>query len=226
MGIKLNRLHPGGRLMLWVARNSEVGEIDGIHLADVRGTGAAFKQTIEQALCLIRQHDSRRFARVRGQIRWIVNSKTPSGEMEYTHELHLCMFEFLEPAWLGREVLAAAYACFLVHEATHGLISSHGIAYEAKTRMRIERLCTREQNRFGARLAAVAPIHYPPDMLRFNFDESYWKEACQRDNLKKGISYVLRCLHDAPAELGAAPNGGPAAWAANSRVGEGPPSVS
>ena len=223
---KHKKLNLAGRMILWGARGSEVGQFDGIRLANMRTSGGSFKQTLENSLGLIRQHDLRRYARVRGQIRWIVNNKTPSGEMEYLEELQLCMFEFFEPPWLGREVLAAIYASFLVHEATHGRIFSRGIPYDAKTRMRIERLCTREQNRFGARLAAVDPIRYPPDMLRFNFDESYWKEAGEGANLKKGISYVLRCLSKSPSEPFAAPNGGPATRLGNSGVMQGPPSVS
>jgi hypothetical protein len=188
------KLNLAAKVILWGARGSLVGEFDGIHLSDMRGTGASFKQTIEDALRLIREHDCRRYGKVRAHIEWIVNNKTPSGEMEYLEELRLCMFEFLQPSWLSREALAACYACFVVHEATHGQVFSRGIRCDAGTRMRIERLCTREQNRFGARLAALDPIRYPPAMLCFKFDESYWKGAGEGTSLRKGVSYVLRCL--------------------------------
>jgi hypothetical protein len=220
------KLNLAAKVILWGVRGSVVGEFDGIRLSDMRGTGGSFKQTIEEALRLIRDHDCRRYARVRAQIQWIANNKTPSGEMEYLEELRLCMFELLEPPWLGQDALAACYACFLVHEATHGYIFSRGILYDAGTRMRIERLCTREQNRFGARLAAVDPIRYPPDMLRFKFDGSYWKAAGEGASLKKGVSYVLRCLSRSPPEPFAPPNGGPATPGVSSGVAEGPPSVS
>jgi hypothetical protein len=68
----------------------------------------------------------------------------------------------------------AFHACFLVHEATHGEVSARGIRMTPEFRSKVERLCVAEQNRFAARLTRMDPERYPPDLLRFEFNEKDW----------------------------------------------------
>ena len=163
-----------GRAGLWLLRQSDATVVDGIRIVDMRNRGDAFQHTIEQALRLIREHDMRRHRRVTRHISWIVNHVTPGKAIEYNHGIGLCTVEFFEVPDLSLDVLAAAYACFIVHEATHAVIAARGIAYTVQQRARIERLCTVEHNRFATRLAAVDVTRYPMELLRWDFDERQW----------------------------------------------------
>jgi hypothetical protein len=185
----------GDRLLLWVARTSVVGTVDGVRLADVRGP-ASFKGILERALGLIRQHDPRRYARVTRYIHWILNQATPDKGMSYNERIHLCLVEFFEMPGLDKEVLAAFYACALVHESTHGLVASYEIPYNPETRARIERLCVIEQNRFASRLAAVDSALYPIELLHIDFDEGIWKNAWTESRLKTGLSLLHRVIRE------------------------------
>jgi hypothetical protein len=215
----------GDRLILWAARRSEVGRFDGIRLADDKKR-ESFKRTIEQALGLIRDHDPRRYARVTRYIHWIVNGATPSRGMEYNDRIHLCMVEFLEIPGLDQDALAAFYACCLVHESAHGVVDSHEITYAPENRVRIERLCVTEQNRFASRLAAADRARYPIELLHVDFQESWWEEAWTGSRLKTALSLLRRAMSGRSAELRVPPNGGPATRSGDSGVTERPPSVS
>ncbi len=167
----------GDRLILWVLRHSDVSHVDGIGIVDLRARGDSFLPTVQRALQLVREHDPRRYARIVRHIKWIVNQVTAGKDIEYNERIRLCGVEFSEIPGLENDVLAAAYACFLVHEATHGVIASRGIKYSPQNRTRIEHLCTTEHNRFAALLATAEPARYPLELLRWDFDADQWKEA-------------------------------------------------
>ena len=81
-----------------------------------------------------------------------------AGAAEYSHAIRTCYVEFQEPsAEFDVSFLIGWYACVLVHEATHGVLRSHGIGYTPELRERIERLCVREEQRFVHRLCAIDP---------------------------------------------------------------------
>ena len=66
--------------------------------------------------------------------------------------------EFIEPsAAYDLEWLIGWYACVLVHEATHGVIQSRGVAYSKKWRLRIEELCVKEEHKFLMHMAITRP---------------------------------------------------------------------
>jgi len=60
-----------------IHKSSEVGQVDGIVLIDVRNRGSGFKTTIENSLQLIREHDPRRYIRVKRYVSRIANAITP-----------------------------------------------------------------------------------------------------------------------------------------------------
>jgi hypothetical protein len=84
----------------------------------------------------------------------------------------------------------------LVHEATHGVIESRGIELASENRVRVERLCTAEQNRFAAKLSAYDPVRYPRTLLHFDFDERYWESEWKTGGMKKNASFISRWLAD------------------------------
>lgn len=65
-----------------------------------------------------------------------------------------------------------AYACSLVHEATHGAIRARNIAYTQANRIRIERLCHKEEWRFAQRLNDGETDW--AKLLVGDFDETGW----------------------------------------------------
>jgi hypothetical protein len=136
------------------------------------------------------------------------------------------MVEFFEIPGLNQEMLAAFYACALIHESTHGVVDSHKVDYNEENRARIERLCVTEQNRFASKLAVADPARYPIELLHLDFQEGWWKEAWTGSRLKTGLSLLRRAMSGHSAELCAPPNGGPATRSGDSAVRGGPPSVS
>lgn len=71
------------------------------------------------------------------------------------------------------EYLIGSYASTPAHEATHGAVEARGICYTSELRLRIERLCVREQQRFITRL-----IWKNPDLagrLDHEFDAARWE---------------------------------------------------
>ena len=139
---------------LWVQRKNEVARFDGIILADIRRRSPHFKATLLAALQLIRDHDPRRFARVQRHIAWIVNCDWELGlAAEYNYEIRTCTIDFKEPPPDCAEMISAGlYARRIIHEATHGVVLSRGIAYAPELRVRIEELCVTEENRFVHRV--------------------------------------------------------------------------
>ena len=124
---------------------------------------------VATALAIIRDYDARRYDRVQAYIRVIFLKDVYVAAYYHvdsmTCVLDLCPFKFDLSAYY----YTAALASTLVHEATHGLIASKGIAYNRKSRMRIERICSAEERRFVSRIdPAIA------DWLLGEFDGSRW----------------------------------------------------
>ena len=109
--------------LLRAIEGTEVSRIDGIVLFDLRKRGDSFRPTIENALRIIRQHDPRRYARVVQYISRIVNSIVTCGTLAvYNFSVRTVHLEFRELPRASDDLLAAFYACLLVHESTHGVL--------------------------------------------------------------------------------------------------------
>jgi len=138
-----------------VIRTAVKGSYLGIRLCDLNfdeTDDPAFLSRTKEALDLIRKADSRRFRRIQEEIGYILNGELTSGA-GYSRLFKICQVDF------GRfksseypDYWIRAYACTLIHEATHGAIYSHGIPYTHANRSRIERLCHEEKWRFAQRL--------------------------------------------------------------------------
>ncbi len=147
----------------------------GIRLCDLNfdeTDDPAFLARTKEALDLIRNADSRRFRRVQKEIGYILNGELTSSA-QYSRLFKICrvdfgLFKFAEyPDYSIR-----AYACTLVHEATHGAIYSRGIPYTETNRSRIERLCEEERCRFAKRLND-GKTDWAKQLVR-EFDETGW----------------------------------------------------
>jgi len=161
-----------------------VAQVDGIFLASNRPhQNAIFRQIIEEALSLIREHDAHRHARIVQHLQWICNAYlVPPADGMFCRGNRACVINFRRLPGFDNNLIAAIYAVILVHESTHAVIESRGIPYRDENRARIERLCFAEQNRFAARLSAADPMKYPTRILQIKFDERLYR--------KKGFSWL------------------------------------
>ncbi len=196
--------------------------VDGIRIVDLRKRGDCFTRTLVGALGLVREYDPRRYKRIIRHIGWIVNEFALSRGMEYEARNRVCSVEFSEAAGIAQELLVAVYASGLIHEATHGVVISHGIPYDDQMRIRIEQLCVKEQNRFLVRLAHADPERYPLELIHVDFNESDWEPDWTMNRLQKVLRAFSRARREWKAEPHPAPNGGPATPVGNSGAPEGP----
>ena len=133
---------------------------DTIKIRDGReGVTPSFFPVILSALLLVRETDPRRYSRVRRFLPWTVNAPGPS-VATYYHKIG-CFVHFEEPAFeWQRPYTVAGYATTLVHEATHGVVRSFGIAYTSAVRSRIERLCWTELSSVSSASSHVRPARF------------------------------------------------------------------
>ena len=154
--------------------------IGGIRLAsmiEAKEQEENFARVTADALKLIRVHDPRRFRRIQHYVRCIVNEKLESGGA-WNQAARDCMIDFsrCQVSHSQEHYLwyLARYAATIVHEATHAYVYSKYIAYNKRTRVRIERLCRLEQQRFARR--------FPRDQYDFTqlvptFNEADWQPS-------------------------------------------------
>lgn len=106
-------------------------------------TAPYFFGACEEALCLLGQHDSRRYQRVLQFVRNIAVLPVP--ETFFQPDTLSCIMADSEPT--TRDAVLGA----LVHEATHGYLTSKGLKYHCDP-IRHERLCLTEEYRSAKRL--------------------------------------------------------------------------
>jgi hypothetical protein len=183
----------------------EIAKFDGISIVETGDHTPFYRRTIEWALYLIQQKDPRRYARVKRYIGTIVNRKGAFAGATYNHQTKTCEVEFTPPTsensmWFH----AAWYASTLVHEATHGWLTAHGIKYSPETRARIEALCVLESGRFINRL------DLPPKALelmkpKLTFDAVRWEKSWSMSPQERLLQKIKRTQDHYLAELRSKP---------------------
>lgn len=173
-----------------------VGTYHGIKLCDIASSNEAQRQlflnhTIK-ALELVKRHDARRFQRIRKRLDYVVNFPCLSGA-EYSDSLHVCKVDFSKYTFEDDEDwVALVLACTLVHEATHGAIIAWGITYDKKHRLRVERLCHKEDTRFARRVM--------PEYDWDEFDETWYREYYQTGRWQYALkTFKYAFYRDKPA---------------------------
>ncbi|MEM6821060.1 MAG: tetratricopeptide repeat protein [Verrucomicrobiota bacterium] len=136
-------------------RLGELGQYRGIRITDVNlddSDDALFLDMVTEALKLIEKNDLRRFERVCRHVNWIVNSELLSLG-RYQRIFRVCYLDFLGYGVAEeREKNVVRLALTIIHEATHGHIFAKHVAYTKSLRIRIERLCRLEEERFLEKL--------------------------------------------------------------------------
>ena len=193
---------------LWFQKKAEVARFHGIILADLREKSRHFQTVLLESLQLIYDHDPLRFSRVQRHIRWIVNRDLALGRCaEYNAGTQTCSIDFYEPkptddqSW-HQTWLIARNAKILVHEATHGVLLSRGIAYTSKSHVRVEELCVLEENRFvrrvvtGANERSQSELATVMECLQSNFDPEAWEKDWTASRWRRALS-LMRHLRSA-----------------------------
>ncbi len=158
---------------LKLMKESCLCRIDGVAVCDMsieQHLQADFLKLTSEAMALIKSTDARRYRRVCLNLSYIVNSPliTPGN---YDHKDRICNVDYAkhfrseDQQWNLR-----MFACLLIHEATHGVITTRGILYQNDDRERIERLCHREEYRFALRID-----HGYANASIGSFDPNRWK---------------------------------------------------
>ncbi len=180
------------RFVIWMFHRHEVARFEGLVLCDLRRS-EHFRETLLAALCLLRDSDARRFARLQRHITYISNQILSGASAEYNHEQRACYVHFSElKEDSDPEYSAGWWARTLVHEATHGAVESRGVRYTPELRSRIERLCVTEEQRFVLRLTLTHPDL--ASELDREFDESEWHESWALTPLQRFLDVSRRCF--------------------------------
>ena len=136
----------------------------------------AFANHVEKALEMIRTVDPRRFRRVTNELRFIINNELWGSTGCYVRGIRACIIDYgrydftQDEQWYLVEL-----ARLIVHEATHGHLRSRGIPQSKKYRIRVERVCRAEENRFSRRLGGVVDDHYVE--FRPDFWNAYYRAS-------------------------------------------------
>jgi hypothetical protein len=139
----------------------------------------SFVEMTKEALDLISKNDRKHFFRIKQEIKYIVPGYISGAA--YDRYTRTCTVDFQRYKFdKNYNWYLYSYAGMLVHESTHGYLDSKGIGYTSKNRIRIERICHNEENRFYSK------IEYSlKDRLMTKFDEKRWYYSWHSSILKK-----------------------------------------
>jgi hypothetical protein len=177
----------------WLRERCALETIDGIKLCDVSQRAKVddrFLVDTRAALQLIKSVDPRRYRRVQREIESIVNCEALvfAG---YSRTNKICQIDYGRHTETGdAEWYTWYYASVLVHEATHGAIYSRQVDYTPALRVRIERLCRKEQKRFATK--CDTPERHWSDALVGEFDEKDWHRSWYSPISQRFIDLVKR----------------------------------
>ena len=105
---------------------------------------------VEDALRLIKDHDSLHYLRVVHNLERVWVHLIPGALGQYDPSLGTCVLD--ERFVLSETTTLERIASTIVHEATHARLDKWGIRYVEKERSRIEAICLRRELNFAARL--------------------------------------------------------------------------
>ena len=129
--------------------------VDGL-LIDVWRGEPELSSRIEEALRLIKQHDSLHYSRVVNNLDRIWVHLLPNAAAQYDRSLNACVFD--ERFVLLESTTPERLASTIVHEATHARLERWGVVYDEKKRPRIEAICLRRELNFVTGLPDSEPL--------------------------------------------------------------------
>jgi hypothetical protein len=135
------------RLALWFSTSRN---IDGLWVGTVESKPWPGLRRVEEALQLIKSHDSLHYSRVINNLGRIWVQLLTGDLAHYERSLKACVFD---ERYVVQETTTTEWiASTIVHEATHARMERWGVIYEENKRGRIEAICIRRELNFVARL--------------------------------------------------------------------------
>lgn len=144
--------------------------IDGLWIGTTESKPYPALRRVEEALQLIKHHDTLNYSRITCNLDRIWVHLLPSAGAHYDRSLNACALD--ERYVLNETMTLEKIASTLVHEATHARLEGWGIVYEKKSRYRIEAACLRRELNFLKRL---------PDSGRMQEEIARTLEWCESD---------------------------------------------
>lgn len=186
-----------------------VAESHGIKLVSI-SNHPQFVPVISLAIDLICECDPRRMTRVQAQVLWIFDHAHWGGAGcgSYLPRIKACRLDFEPLPEYSEAMLAADYACLIIHEATHGVLHTRRIEADGESIERVERLCYAEQNRFLRRLVSVHPQFAAVPFA--SYDPAFYSKGNYTTKLRRLVEEARRGAQK-NANSGALPDGGPGA---------------
>ena len=170
------------RVLLWFLPGGQVAQFENVRISDLSKGEPEFKTMMLAAFQLLKDMDPRRFVRANRHLKWVANIALGGGAV-YRDDMQACVIDFKKPeSDADIPFHVAWYASVLVHAATHAAVAARKIPYSRKFRVRIERLCVTEQNRFARRFEFTEPdiaeyLHREVDETEW---ERYWETSTGR----------------------------------------------
>jgi hypothetical protein len=141
------------RLRLWLSTSRMV---DGLWIDVWEDDPQTCMWRIEEALRLIKHHDSLHYSRVINNLERVWVHLLPDAFAHYDRSLNACVID--ERFLLLESATPERIASIIVHEATHARLERWGVVYDEKKRPRIEAICLRRELNFLARLPNSEPL--------------------------------------------------------------------
>ena len=124
-----------------------------------------------RALELICLYAPEKFKLIKNYIKHILIFGGHGSLAQYDEKIKLC--DISRKFALAQETTSAHLAMVLIHEAMHGYLDSHGVAYHVKRRSKIERICVRAELVFASRLPHSDEL-VDDARKRLDYGEEFW----------------------------------------------------
>jgi hypothetical protein len=180
------------RLGLWLSKSST---IDGLWIGTIESKPYPALRRVEEALQLIKRHDTLNYSRITRNLDRIWVHLLPSARAHYDPSLNACVLD--ERYVLNETMTLERIASTIVHEATHARLEGWGIIYEEKSRYRIEATCLRRELNFLTKLpdSGLMQEEIVRTLEWCESDQTYLSDASFRARDDQGQIDSLRYLN-------------------------------
>ncbi len=176
---------------LWLSKSHT---IDRLWIGTTESKPYPALRRVEEALQLIKRHDTLNYSRITRNLDRIWVHLLPSAQAHYDRSLNACALD--ERYVLNETTTLERIASTIVHEATHAQLESWGIIYEEKSRYRIEAICLRREHNFLTKLpdSGLMQEEIERTLEWCESDQTYLSDASFRDREDQGEIDTLRYL--------------------------------
>jgi hypothetical protein len=179
------------RLNFWLSTSRQV---DGLWVGTTESKPQPGLRRVEEALRLIKHHDSLHYSRVLHNLEQIWVHLLPNALACYDGSKKACVLD--ERFVLLETTTLEEIASTIVHEATHAKLERWGINYDENKRSRIEAVCLRRELNFIASLPNSEPLRekIARTLEWCGSDHAYFSDVSFQQRDDQGNAETLRYL--------------------------------